>query len=125
MAEENPITPASGAINLEYIKEISRENQSDARDLISGALNQLKDYMKKMEGYVAEENLEQLSFITHKLRSSVRIIGATGFQYKLTDMEKACNERKPTIPALFKEAQQIATEIIKELERELGDSSNT
>lgn len=125
MAEENSITPNPSIINLEYIKEISRDNQSDARELVSGALNQLKEFIKIMEGYVAEENWDQLSFVTHKLRSSVRIIGATSFQNKLTDIEKASNKRKPTIPILFKEVQQLSFEIIKELEKELAGPLNT
>ena len=110
---------AAGIINLEYIKEISRENSTSARDMVSGALNQINDFIKKMEEYVKEENWKELSFNTHNLRSSVRIIGATALQNKLIELEKASNAQKADIPSLFAMVKEMASEITQSLEQEL------
>ena len=119
MAEKEDVAPSSGLINLMYIMDISGGNTAVARDMVDTALKQIIDFMQRMEGYVKEEKWENLSFDTHKLRSSVRIIGAVTLQNKLTELEKAATAGKPGIPELFETSKEIASEIIKELERQL------
>jgi len=119
MAEKEDINSSSGLINLMYIMDISGGNMPVAKDMINTALNQIIDFIQIMEGYVKEENWEDLSFNTHKLRSSVRIIGAVTLQNKLMELEKASNASKTDIPELFATAKGIASEIIRELEWEL------
>jgi|GEM_PF-2792262 len=119
MAEKENVVPSSGLINMEYIIDISRGEVATIRDMTNTALNQLIDYMQRMKGDVKEGNWEDLSFNTHKLRSSVRIIGAVTLQHKLMELEKAANTNGADIPELFEASQKITSEIIKELKQEL------
>ncbi len=114
-------TTRRSLVNLEYLENtIGRENSRFIGEMIGIFISDVPVFMNLMKEYLLIKDYNNLGKITHKILTSVALVGMVELKEILSKMEENCNSLKELekIPFLYSQATDLCKEVIKELEKE-------
>jgi len=114
-------TTRRSLVNLEYLENtIGRENSQFIGEMIGIFISDAPVFIDLMKEYLVKKDYNNLGKITHKILTSVSLVGITELKEILRHIEENCNSLKELekIPFLYSQATDLFKEAIQELEKE-------
>src|SRR4029077_21263831 len=114
-------TKKKSLVNLEYLENtIGRENSRFIGEMIGIFISDVPVFIDLMKEYLQKKDYNNLGKITHKILTSVALVGITELKEILSNIEENCNSQKELekIPFLYSQATYLCKEATKELEKE-------
>lgn len=116
-----PIKSSSELFNLNYLRDISDNNETLLNQLIETFIKLVPSAIENMKKYYNTGNIELLYIESHKFASQLTLIGATKTSCYAATIEKLAKEKKDInqIEQLVENIENDCTIIIEELQSKL------
>lgn len=130
-SDESPIfTPSvlpgnNGYVNLQYLEEISANNQEFITDMIRLFLRQMPQFVQKLKKACDNANWMDLRYITHKMKSSLSTIGIFELESVIRQLETYAAQESHLIEVvqLCNHVERVCEEVYTELKEKLNEQN--
>ncbi|MDJ1481230.1 ATP-binding protein [Cytophagaceae bacterium YF14B1] len=130
-SEESPLfTPSvlpgnNGYVNLQYLEEISANNQEFITDMIRLFLRQMPQFVQKLKKACENANWMDLRYITHKMKSSLSTIGIFELESVIRQLETYAAQESHLIEVvqLCNHVERVCEEVYTELKEKLNEKN--
>ncbi|MDJ1502249.1 PAS domain-containing hybrid sensor histidine kinase/response regulator [Xanthocytophaga agilis] len=130
-SDESPIfTPSvlpgnNGYVNLQYLEEISANNQEFITDMIRLFLRQMPQFVQKLKKACENANWMDLRYITHKMKSSLSTIGIFELESVIRQLETYAAQESHLIEVvqLCNHVERVCEEVYTELKEKLNEKN--
>ena len=108
-------------INLEYMEMMSDGDESMKKVMLEMLIAELPDELQKMRNHLDAANWEELSSVSHKMKSTLAFVGndAMTNANKEIEMITKSNGDTSTIPALMDTLEELSPKVLAELKNEM------
>lgn len=79
-------------INLSYIQEIVGDDPEMLKEFLTDIINQMEETDHLLKQHIKDKNIGGLARTAHKLKSSLKVIGANELHEKLNQLEQVADE---------------------------------
>lgn len=100
-------------LNNDYLKEITNNNPVLLSRLIHIFITETPKSILKLEHYLAQEDLNGIKTVLHKLKSGVRTFQIKHIDQSITEAEYLIEENK------INQAKEVVKELVKALNQEI------
>ncbi len=109
-------------INLEYMELMSDGDNEMKQTMIEMLLEDLPPELQKMKDYSERPDFEELSKVSHKMKSTLSFVGNDAMTKANKQVERAAKEGegRENIPKLIQLLIENSKTVIQELNTELG-----
>ncbi len=106
-------------INLTNLEELGNGDEEFIKQMVVIFLEDVPKYVEEMESLIQEENWEDAGKMAHKMKSSVKVLGADELVEELIKVEKLKDEQNPKekSEAYMGKIKPLAEELLGELRK--------
>jgi HPt (histidine-containing phosphotransfer) domain-containing protein len=113
-------------VNLNYLKELSRNNNAFVVKIINGFMDQVSDAIPDMEQQVAGKDWEGLYSLLHRLKPSLEIMGVHALKSTIVAIEDSIST-ETNMNSIYESIEKIKDtlkDVVVELEVEKEKLTN-
>ena len=109
-------------INLEYMEMMSDGDESMKKVMLEMLIAELPEELQKMSTHVADANWEELSSVSHKMKSTLAFVGNDSMTNanKEIELSTKSNSDITKIPALMEVLEKVSPSVLEELRKEMS-----
>lgn len=106
--------------DLNYLKETMNGKKEAIKEMLTYLLKQLPEYLSALSGAIDRNEYTSIAKLSHKLKSSVAIVGVKSLHPILVEMETLgkSNSNMEKLRSLHLELDPIAQQALKEIQQE-------
>ena len=107
-------------LNLTYLKEVVENNESSVRSIIDLFVKQMPEEILLIEKAIEEQDYNAIKGVSHKLKSSVTILGVEELLKVLNALEENAAEQKDLseIQELFLQLRELSNKVLEEINQQ-------
>ena len=107
-------------LNLTYLKEVVENNESSVRSIIDLFVKQMPEEILLIEKAMEEQDYNAIKGVSHKLKSSVTILGVEELLKVLNALEENAGEKKDLseIQELFLQLRELSNKLLEEINQQ-------
>ncbi len=108
-------------INLEYMEMMSDGDESMKKVMLEMLIAELPDELQKMRAHLETVNWEELSSVSHKMKSTLAFVGNDAMTNANKEIEMITKSGSDTakVPALMNTLEEISPKVLVELKKEM------
>ena len=107
-------------LNLTYLKEVVENNESSVRSILDLFVKQMPEEILLIEKAIEEQDYHAIKGVSHKLKSSVTILGVEELLKVLNALEENAAEKKDLseIQELFLQLRELSNKVLEEINQQ-------
>lgn len=116
--KESAATPGSASLDLSYLREVSKGNTDFINEILDMFMSQIPIELSRLEVAVDNGDFKTIKNITHKLKSSVPMVGLEKeLNPLLSEMEERAGQRSDLllIGTYFARIKKDCNDVIKQI----------
>ena len=120
--ETTPMSKSSYQfINLEYLEMMSDGDESMKKVMLEMLISELPEEIQKMSSHSNDSNWDELSSVSHKMKSTLAFVGNDQMTNANRDIEMITKTKGDTskIPDLMETLESVTPKVLEELKTEI------
>jgi len=108
-------------INLEYLEMMSDGDESMKKVMLEMLISELPEEIQKMSSHSNDSNWDELSSVSHKMKSTLAFVGNDQMTNANRDIEMITKTKGDTskIPDLMETLESVTPKVLEELKTEI------
>ncbi len=115
-------TTASTCINLDYLRLMADNDEEMIQTMLTMLLEELPDEMGKIRELAEVENWDELTRVSHKMKSTLSFVGNDAMTTANKELERITKYKTglELVPGLVKELNEHLPQVMQALEKEVA-----